>query len=222
MWMLAGLYEFEVQKVWKGDAKLKNIKVWASATYHGYSAYQKGESYIVYVQYIRGYPTTSPGMCGPDHVYSESTMRTLLAEYEQAIQAMQTNTMDVKLALENNGEGVLTLSNPNEPWKGIAHPEEHPNSLSIIVKDDTGKRVYPATTFLGWSLKTKMDLSKEEPFSVPVSVLKYLQGNRVMKHELTEGTTYRVKAVYTPLGLDLYRFESNEVEIQYTKSEKPD
>ena len=39
MWMLAGLYEFGVQKVWKGDAKLKNIKVWASATYHGYSAY---------------------------------------------------------------------------------------------------------------------------------------------------------------------------------------
>ena len=44
IWMLAGLYEFEVQKVWKGDKSLKNIKVWGSATYYGYDAYQKGDS----------------------------------------------------------------------------------------------------------------------------------------------------------------------------------
>lgn len=220
IWQLAGLYEFEVQKVWKGDRKLKNIKVWAGATYHGYSAYSRGSSYIVYVTYHRGYPITSPGMCGPDHVYSEKKMRELLAEYEEDMLAMQTNTLDLELALGNDGTGSLNLSNPKALWKNIAHPIEHPDSLSFIVRDGDGNRLSPKTKALRWSFKKTMELSKKEPFSTPISVLHYMQGNTSYRYALKEGETYYVIALYSPFGSDKYRFESNEVKIQYKRSTK--
>ena len=220
IWRLAGLYEFEVQKVWKGDKKIKNIKVWGSATYHGYSAYQKGDSYIVYVTYYRGYAFTSPGMCGPDYVYSEKKMREILAEYEKDIQSMRTNTMDVELKLTNNGTGSLRLSNPKMLWKAIHHPLEHPDSLSFIIRDGDGNQVSPTTKEIDWDLKRTLNLSKEEPFSTSISVLRYLQGNKSYRYALEEGKTYHIVALYSPFGSDKYRFESNKVTIQYTKAEK--
>ena len=217
IWMLAGRYEFEIQKVWKGDARLKNIKVWGSATYDGYSAYGEGESYIVYVKYIRGYPVTSPGMCGPDHVYSETKMRELLREYELDMLAMKTNTVRVALSLNNNGKGTLKLFHPKEKWKGIAHPKEHNDSLSFVIKDDQGNRISPTVKNLKWSLRNTIELSRGEAFSTSVSVLKYLQGNKVYQYALEEGKNYRITAVYMPFGPSNAQFESNEVEIQYTK-----
>lgn len=217
VWRLAGLYEFDVQKVWKGDKNLKNIKVWGSATYHGYSAYRKGDSYIVYVSYYRGYPLTSPGMCGPDHVYSETKMRELLAEYEKDMQAMQSNTMDVELTLGNDGKGTLGLSNPKALWRGINHPLEHPGALSFIVWGGDGNRVSPTTKTIDWDLKSTINLSKDKPFSTPISLLRYLQGNTSYRYALEVGQTYSVVAIYAPFGSDTLRFESNEVKITYEK-----
>ncbi|MAA80311.1 MAG: hypothetical protein CL916_13740 [Deltaproteobacteria bacterium] len=220
MWMPAGLYEFEIQKVWKGVEKLKNIKVWGSATYHGYSAYKKGDSYIVYVKYHRGYPLTSPGMCGPDHVYSETTMRELLAEYEGDMKSMQANTMDVELILGNDGTGSLRLSNPKSLWRGINHPLEHSDSLSFLIRDGDGNQLSPTTKKIDWDLKGSINLSKEEPFSTSISVLRYLQGNISYRYALEEGKTYHIVVLYSPFGADKYRFESNKVTITYTKVEK--
>ena len=78
IWRLAGLYEFVVHKVWKGEPSIKKARVWASTTYYGYAPYKTGETVIVYAYKKDGDWITTPGFCGPDHVYSSVEMRMVL------------------------------------------------------------------------------------------------------------------------------------------------
>ena len=158
--------------------------------------------------------------CAVPIMFILKKMRELLAEYEKDVQSMRANTTDVDLQLSNDGTGTLSLSNPKSFWKGIHHPEEHPESLSLIVRDDRGNRLSPTTKALQWSFEKTINLSEDEPFSTPISILRYMQGNTSYQYVLEEGRTYLVVALYSPFGSDKYRFESNKVIIQYTSTEK--
>lgn len=212
----AGLYEFEVQRVWKGEAKT-NIHVWASLTFDNYLPYEENNTYIVYAYKENGHYMTRPGFCGPDHVYSEEKMRTILHEYSSQNAYYSQNNMDVVLTLNENAHGTLTLKHTKGEWKKIAHPFQKTEALSFVVQEKNGLILDPINIDLKWFRSDPINLPFGESIEFSFSSLNHVKNDILHTYKFEEGKTYSISAIYRPFGTQNIRFVSNEVIITYKK-----
>ena len=210
------LYRFQVLNVWRGDTGQREVDVWAGTNFLMTGRpYSKGETYIVYAQQSNGHYTSAPDFCGPDQIFSEQEARTFLDEYKERIQHIQQTNLKVRLHLNTNASGTITLLSPTQRWKDIFHPLQMQDALTFVVFNRWGRKLEPIPQPTNPQSVSLTELAIQQPTEYPFSSLSFSKDGIQYIYPLEEGKRYQVMIIYRPFGSDSTGFSSKRVAFRY-------